>query len=95
MVMAAFLLGFTGCGDPQHMSAQDSSAPPAILKQRCEVCHNAYTPERNWQSIELANQKRDLIYERVVIRRDMPPLSFNPMTEEDRAVIAEWATSGR
>lgn len=76
-----------------------------IFEARCAGCHSQESNRVDFgpdlTSSADAQSLRGSIYHRVVVTRDMPPPSaeeliegFTPMTEEERAAIAEWIRGG-
>lgn len=68
---------------------------PRIFERVCSVCHNQNSPIPNWLDYSVAFAKAANIYERVVIKREMPPpTSGLILTEDEIALIEEWVDTG-
>jgi len=63
-----------------------------IIENRCQVCHNEMTPERNWMDYDTAYKKRKEIKKRVT-EKSMPPFGM-PMDDAERKVVKDWVDSG-
>ncbi len=62
-----------------------------LFRRRCVVCHNAGA--RNWMDYDNAFKKKDLIYYRVVKKKDMPPSGWL-MTYGERNMVEDWVKGG-
>jgi len=63
-----------------------------IFKSRCKICHNKYSPDRNWMNYDKAYEKRALIKLRIE-NKSMPPGDM-PITDEERQLIIKWIDTG-
>jgi len=75
----------------------------SIVGQRCVVCHSAAPTFPGVSqppagvillSSDAVVQNAQRIYQQVVVNRIMPLGNATQMTDEERAVIAAWVTSG-
>jgi uncharacterized membrane protein len=112
LVVAATALALAGCGG----SDSDDASQPAtfaevqeILEQRCVPCHSAnptqpgvFGPPASLQldlPVNITTLK-DLIYERVVVKKDMPDAdaagkpNATGMTDKERERFASWYRAG-
>ena len=66
-----------------------------IFQTKCQDCHNAGTPGRNWLNYKEAFGKKNMILNRVTIKKDMPPLDWpKKVTPEEIELIKKWVGSG-
>lgn len=65
-----------------------------IFEKRCILCHGPNNPNNlpNWLDYKTAYEKRLLIRERVVIKKEMP-LGFS-MPQEERDLVEQWIKEG-
>jgi uncharacterized membrane protein len=103
--VAALLVGLAACGggsdDGSKVAAKDPAlaAVEKIVEQRCFGCHSSEPTEYGYETapgglefdkpgvIEAAASK---IYERVVVKQDMPLLNQTGMTDAERIRVANW-----
>ena len=110
LVAAAVLLGVTAVWTAPHIQALPPVTGPVtfdrvkgIVGQRCIVCHSQ-TPTFPGITAPPAGvilaldsgitQNAQRIYQQVVVTRIMPLGNATHITDEERAVIAAWVTSG-
>jgi uncharacterized membrane protein len=62
-----------------------------IIKNRCQICHNTGTPERNWMDYKTAYNKRASIKLRLENRT--MPIGVT-MLETERKLMIEWVKQG-
>jgi uncharacterized membrane protein len=62
-----------------------------IIENRCKICHNAGTPERNWLDYKTAYNKRSIIKLRLENRT--MPIGIT-MLETERKLMIEWVKQG-
>ncbi len=66
-----------------------------IFAARCTMCHNAQmNPATNWSDYAAAFNKKELIYNRVAVKHDMPMQNMTNMTQAERVLVAKWIGSG-
>jgi len=64
-----------------------------IFANKCFICHNKRSmPGKDWTKYEQAYKYRKRIYDRVIIRKDMP--KGLTMTNEEREIIKKWIDQG-
>lgn len=101
------LLFFLGCGEdpkptpvptptpivddplPDQVTYQEHVLP--LFKVKCQACHNASTPDRNWSVYEIAYSKRAVIKLRIENRT--MPIGLT-ITEGQRQLIIKWVDQG-
>ena len=68
----------------------------AIMEQRCVMCHGAALQSKNVRvdSPEAMRQHAQTIYQQVVVTRQMPMNNATGITEEERALVAQWFKGG-
>jgi uncharacterized membrane protein len=107
---AAVLLGVVAVWTAPHIQALPPVTGPvtldrvrSIIGQRCVVCHSSSPTFPGITqppagvillSSDAVVQNAQRIYQQVVVNRIMPLGNATQMTEEERAVIAAWVTSG-
>jgi uncharacterized membrane protein len=95
---------------PVQRTAGDATAPTvdmaqvqAVVMQRCAVCHSAQPTQPGFASApagvmldtpELIRQHAPRIYQTVVQLKSMPIGNLTNMTDEERALIAQWFEAG-
>lgn len=85
-------------GDTNNLNNPASTGPFYIsdilplIKINCSSCHNSVSAVPNWLDYNIAYEKRNLIYIRVVTKKDMP-MGRN-MSDADRALFAAWIDAG-
>lgn len=105
VAVAATLAGLAACGGGPDSGANEAAADPdlaaveQIVERRCFACHSSEPTEYGYATapaglefdkpgvIESAAAK---IYERVVVKADMPLLNQTGMTLAERNEIAVW-----
>ncbi|MCM2279151.1 MAG: hypothetical protein NDJ89_13830 [Oligoflexia bacterium] len=83
----------TGTPPPGAPYSFESVIKPQVIEPICAACHNSATPEKNWLNYEVAYAKRDKLFKRVVVTREMPPAGVS-MTEEQRELVRQWYLAG-
>lgn len=89
--------GPTGSGPAspsgERMLTYKKDAQP-VFQQWCAACHNPQSSaaQPNWLDYNVAVAKKDRIYERVWVLKNMPPQGGMP--DDQRAIIAQWITQG-
>ena len=72
--------------------SQDTSyledAYPVFLNN-CASCHNANTPDRNWLDQKTATKNKQLIFNRVFLKGDMP-LMLKWFRIDERESLKKW-----
>jgi len=107
---AAVLLGAVAVWTAPHVQALPPVTGPvtldrvrSIVGQRCVVCHSSSPTFPGITqppagvvllSSDAVVQNAQRIYQQVVVNRIMPLGNATQMTDEERAVIAAWVTSG-
>jgi uncharacterized membrane protein len=79
-----------------------SSAPvsmadvKAVVDQRCVLCHNAETQQKNvaLHTPELIKSHAQAMYQQVVVLKLMPFGNATQMTDAERALIKRWFEAG-
>ncbi len=68
----------------------------AIMEQRCVMCHGAALQSKNVRvdTPDAMRQHAQTIYQQVVVTRQMPMNNATGITEEERALVAQWFRSG-
>lgn len=72
-----------------------SSIPPAVLKvieQRCILCHGEQVQMKNVRldSPENLQKNKAMVYQQVVVTKQMPMNNSTGITPEERQIIADW-----
>lgn len=62
-----------------------------LIQQKCSICHNFSTPERNWLDYKTAFKKREQIKLRLD-NRTMP--IGTTMTDAERNLMIDWVKQG-
>jgi uncharacterized membrane protein len=70
--------------------------PPAVLKvveQRCVMCHGEQVQMKNIRldSAESLQKNMAMVYQQVVVTKQMPMNNATGITPEERKLIADWA----
>lgn len=82
--------------DPTVSSAPDITSYAKDIKplfeKKCGMCHNASSSIPNWLSYDVAAAKKDVIYTRVVEKKDMP--MYAKMSDDERALVGKWVKDG-
>lgn len=65
-----------------------------IIKNRCAICHNDSTPGMDWLKYTDAFAKRQLIFQHVVVQKDMPLGNATQMTDAERSEFGDWIQEG-
>ncbi|RZJ07268.1 MAG: hypothetical protein EOP39_16825 [Rubrivivax sp.] len=65
----------------------------AIAKERCLMCHTGEVAQKNVRldSAEALTARKAQIYQQVVVQRTMPLNNATGLTDEERALIGQWA----
>jgi len=87
---------------PANAAAAASSAPPsmaqvqAVVNQRCILCHNAETQQKNvdLHTPALVKQHAQMVYQQVVVLKQMPFGNATQMTDAERALFKRWFEAG-
>ena len=68
----------------------------AVVDQRCVLCHNAETQQKNvaLHTPELIKTHAQTMYQQVVVLKLMPLGNATQMTDAERALIKRWFDSG-
>lgn len=74
---------------PDQVTYQEHMLP--LFKEKCQMCHNQTTPDKNWMIYETAYKKRDLIKLRISNRT--MPLGLT-LTDRQRNLIIKWVDTG-
>lgn len=61
-----------------------------IFKKSCGKCHPGAGPD--WQIYSVAFAKKDLIYDRVFVKKDMP--IGGGLSDNDKKIIGKWLSDG-
>jgi len=83
-------------------AAAVSAAPPtmaevqAVVNQRCILCHNAETQQKNvdLHTPALVRQHAQMVYQQVVVLKLMPFGNATQMTDAERALVKRWYEAG-
>jgi uncharacterized membrane protein len=83
-------------------AAAVSSVPPtmqqlqAVVNLRCLPCHNAATQQKNvdLHSAPLIKQHAQMVYQQVVVLKQMPFGNATQMTDDERALVKRWFEAG-
>jgi uncharacterized membrane protein len=64
-----------------------------IIEQRCVMCHGAQVQMKNVRldSTENLQKNKAMVYQQVVVTKQMPMNNSTGITPEERQTIAEWA----
>jgi len=67
-----------------------------VLEQRCYMCHAEQVQMKNVRldSPELVKQHAQNVYQQVVVTKQMPMNNTSGITDEERALIAQWFQAG-
>lgn len=67
-----------------------------IMAQRCVMCHGEALQSKNVRvdSPEALRQHAQTVYQQVVVTRQMPINNSTGITEEERAIVAQWFRLG-
>ncbi|MFN3493494.1 MAG: urate hydroxylase PuuD, partial [Hydrogenophaga sp.] len=67
-----------------------------IIEQRCAMCHGEALQSKNVRldSPALLGQHAQAVYQQVVVSKLMPINNATGLTEQERALIAQWFRSG-
>ncbi len=67
----------------------------ALFQRVCSGCHNATSPQpqSNLLSYDVAFAKKDAIYNRIVVKKDMPRPPAK-LTDAERSLIEKWILAG-
>jgi uncharacterized membrane protein len=68
----------------------------SVLEQRCYLCHGAQVQMKNVRLDTPAGVKANaqMLYQQVVVLKQMPMNNATGITEAERALIGEWFKSG-
>jgi uncharacterized membrane protein len=101
-VGVVLLLGLVGWLRPAS-NAPAAAAPAAglaevqaVVAQRCVMCHGEALQSKGVRLDSVAELQRHAqqVYQQVVVSRVMPMNNATGMTEEERAVVAQWFRAG-
>jgi uncharacterized membrane protein len=78
-----------------HVSGAIETVPPAVTKlieQRCVMCHGAQVQMKNVRldSADNIQKNKAMIYQQVVVTKQMPMNNATGITPEERQIIADW-----
>ena len=64
-----------------------------IIDQRCLMCHGAQVQMKNVRldSVENLQKNKAMVYQQVVVTKQMPMNNSTGITPEERQIIADWA----
>src|SRR6188472_1740701 len=87
---------------PSPAAAAAATAPAtlaqvkAVVEQRCLLCHNAETQQKNvdLHTPALIRQHGQQIYHQVVVLKLMPFGNATQMTDDERALVKRWFENG-
>ena len=81
---------------PSAPTAVSMQEVQAVVGQRCVLCHNAETRQRNvaLHTPELIGAHAQAIYQQVVVLKLMPFGNATQMTDAERALIKRWFEAG-
>jgi len=67
-----------------------------VLEQRCYLCHGPQVQMKNVRldTPEGVKASAQMIYQQVVVLRQMPMNNATGLTEAERALIGEWFKAG-
>ena len=76
--------------------AVDFAQVKTVLEQHCYACHAAQVQMKNVRldSPELVKQHAQNVYQQVVVTKQMPMNNTTGITDEERALIAQWFQAG-
>ncbi|MFO1218925.1 MAG: urate hydroxylase PuuD [Burkholderiaceae bacterium] len=68
----------------------------AVVDQRCVLCHNAQVQQKNvmLHTEALIAQHAQMIYQQVVVLKQMPFGNATQMTDDERALVRRWFEAG-
>jgi uncharacterized membrane protein len=68
----------------------------AVVDQRCVLCHNAETQQKNvaLHTPALIKSHAQAMYQQVVVLKLMPLGNATQMTDAERALIKRWFEAG-
>lgn len=72
----------------------DDVVRPQVFEKICSLCHNGTNKLPNWLDYNVAYSNKARIYDRVVVRRDMPPSNGSTMTDAERNLVKQWIDAG-
>ena len=82
---------------PAVVAATSAAAIPAnvlkVIEQRCIMCHGAQVQMKNVRldSPENLLKNKSMVYQQVVVTKQMPMNNSTGITDEERQIIATWA----
>lgn len=67
-----------------------------IFAAKCLDCHNAANPAGalDLGALPLVRAKATIIFDRVILRQDMPMSPYPPLSEKERFVLLQWFDKG-
>ena len=67
-----------------------------MLEQRCYMCHGAQVQMKNVRldTPEGVKTNAQMVYQQVVVLKQMPMNNATGLTEAERALIGEWFKAG-
>ncbi|HEX7441393.1 MAG TPA: urate hydroxylase PuuD [Caldimonas sp.] len=94
--LAAWRAPAAGPSAPPPAAAVSMAQVKAVVDQRCVLCHNAETQQKNvaLHTPELIKTHAQMMYQQVVVLKQMPFGNATQMTDAERAVIRRWFEAG-
>ncbi len=85
-----------GPSTPAPVAAVSMAQVKAVVDQRCVLCHNAETQQKNvaLHTPELIKAHAQMLYQQVVVLKQMPFGNATQMTDAERALIRRWFEAG-
>ena len=95
-VTAAWLAPAAGSGSVKGPAQVEAGQLRTVLQQRCVQCHGEQVQMKNVRldTPEALKQHAASVHQQVVVTRLMPLNNSTAMTEEERALVAEWFRQG-
>jgi uncharacterized membrane protein len=94
--LAVWLAPAAGPSMPASAAAVSMAQVKAIVDQRCVLCHNAETQQKNvaLHTPELIKSHAQMMYQQVVVLKQMPFGNATQMTDAERALVKRWFEAG-
>ena len=94
-------------GDADRLQALNDSAPDLVIERvtfdkdilplmqkHCVSCHNARSTLGDYSNYRVVSRKKDPIYQRTVVTKDMPTADKPRLKKEEEELIEKWIQSG-
>lgn len=84
--------------DPNELSGPNDWAKvrDKIFAKKCSDCHSGATPDAGLDTTDLKQVRAKVlaIFDRVVVKGDMPVAPYPAMTPKERKILLQWFDSG-